>query len=158
MVLKLIIGSQRQFNVKKYIFNNKNIKKIFIDKNGDLLKKAIFLQKDLSRSLKFFADHGFESFYDSVLTNKLVKSISVNGGIINHQDFKNYQIRLRKPIEFKINNSTINSANLPSSGGLILKQILKILESFSNSSKFKTEFNHLFIESMKLAYQDRAFF
>ena len=144
---------------KNYILSDKNIKKLFVDKNGDLLKKGDqFLQKDLSRSLQFFADHGFESFYDSVLTDKLVKSIKVNGGIINHQDFKNYQIRLRKPIEFKINNSTINSANLPSSGGLILKQILKILESFSNSSKFKTEFNHLFIESMKLAYQDRAFY
>jgi len=144
---------------KKYILSNKNIKKLFVDKNGDLLKKGdLFVQKDLSRSLRFFADHGFESFYDSALTNKLVKSIKVNGGIINHQDFKNYQIRLRKPIEFNINKSTINSANLPSSGGLILKQILKILESFSNSPKFKTEFNHLFIESMKLAYQDRAFF
>ena len=90
MVLKLIIGSKRLFNVKKkYILSNKNIKKLFIDKNGDLLKKGdLFLQKDLSRSLQFFADHGFESFYDSVLTNKLVKSIKVNGGIINHEDFK----------------------------------------------------------------------
>ena len=35
---------------------------------------------------------------------------------------------------------------------------MKILESFSNESKFETEFNHLFIEAMKLAYQDRAFF
>ena len=95
------------------------------------------MQKDLSRSLQFFSDHGFESFYDSVLTDKLVKSIKVNGGIINHQDFKNYQIRLRKPIEFKINNSTINSANLPSSGGLILKQILKILESFLTRQNLK---------------------
>ena len=93
-----------------------------------------------------------------MLTNKLVKSIKCQWGILNHQDFKDYQIKLRKPIEFKINKSTINSANLPSSGGLILKQILKILESFSNESKFETEFNHLFIESMKLAYQDRAFF
>ena len=109
--------------------------------------------------MQFFADNGFGSFYDSVLTNKLVQSIIANGGILNYQDFKSYQIKLRKPIEFKkINKSTINSANLPSSGGLILKQILKILESFSNESKFETEFNHLFIESMKLAYQDRAFF
>ena len=144
---------------KNHIFNNKNMKKIFIDRNGDLLDKGdLFLQKDLSGTLQFFADHGFDSFYDSSLTNKLVQSINVNGGILNHQDFKSYQIKLRKPIEFKINKSTINSANLPSSGGLILKQILKILESFSNESKFETEFNHLFIEAMKLAYQDRAFF
>ena len=144
---------------KNYIFNNKNIKKLFIDRNGDLLENgALFIQKDLSSTLQFFADHGFDSFYDSVLTNKLVQSISANGGILDHEDFRSYQIKLRKPIEFKINKSTINSANLPSSGGLILKQILKILESFSNEPKFETEFNHLFVESMKLAYQDRAFF
>ena len=67
MVLKLIIDLQKLFKRKKnYIFNNKNIKKIFIDRNGDLLEKGdLFLQKDLSGTLQFFADHGFDSFYDS---------------------------------------------------------------------------------------------
>ena len=96
------------------------ILKLFIDRNGDLLDKgALFIQKDLSSTLQFFADYGFDSFYDSVLTNKLVQSIIANGGILDYEDFKNYQIKLRKPIEFKINKSTINSVNLPSSGGLI---------------------------------------
>ena len=109
------------------------MKKIFIDRNGDLLDKGdLFLQKDLSGTLQFFADNGFDSFYESSLTNKLVESISANGGILDHEDFKSYQIKLRKPIEFKINKSTINSANLPSSGGLILKQILTGREIYLN--------------------------
>ena len=58
---------------KNYILSDKNIKKLFIDKNGELLETGgLFVQKDLSRTLQFLATHGFASFYDSELTNKLV--------------------------------------------------------------------------------------
>ncbi len=133
--------------------------KIFYKENGDPYEAGeILKQKDLAWSLKQIADHGPDAFYNGAIADRLVSSIKKGGGIITKEDLANYKPVFRKPVKGNYRGYEIYSMPPPSSGGVLVIQMLNILETFplKKSGHNTAGTIHLLVESMKLAFADRS--
>ncbi|MCD6440563.1 MAG: gamma-glutamyltransferase [Candidatus Marinimicrobia bacterium] len=92
---------------------------------GDTLRFS-----DLAVTLKRIAKQGAGEFYRGRTAKRLVKAVRDNGGIIDLWDLQHYEVKERKPIRFTYRGYDIFSMPLPSSGGICLAQILKVVEQF----------------------------
>jgi len=148
-MLKYRIDSLRQSPAAQAIFlQNKQIPTI-----GTLIK-----QTDLAHVLQKLARQGKAGFYQGEIAEKLVKSVQAAGGIWTKADLANYQVKLRQPVQFNYRNMKITSAALPSSGGLVLNEILNILAHYDLDKMDQIQQTHLIVEAMRRAYRDRAEF
>lgn len=119
---------------------------------GDQLR-----QQELAQSLKLISLHGESGFYEGTIANQIVTLMKARGGLINHRDLKDYTAVWADPVKGTFRGYTVLSMPPPSSGGITLLQILKLIEPFDleglglNSAASL----HLLTESMNLAYRDR---
>ena len=116
------------------------------------------VQKDLAETLKRIQKDGKAGFYEGETADLLVKEMKAGGGIITHEDLKNYQAVWRKPTTFEYDDYTISSMPPPSSGGLCLAQILGMIEPFPLHEYGFGDVRsiHLIAEAERRAYADRA--
>jgi gamma-glutamyltranspeptidase/glutathione hydrolase len=124
-------------------------------KAGDTL-----VQKDLANTLKRIRDHGKDGFYKGETARLIVEEMKKANGIISYEDLQNYQAKERTPYVFNYNGNTIVTMPLPSSGGIILQQMLTIIEQRHIAAmKFQTVASvQLMTEAERRAYADRAEF
>ncbi len=125
--------------------------KIFLQSNQPRL-----IQKDLANSLQLIAQHGQEVFYQGELATKLVNGVQEAGGIWQLEDLHQYQIKLRDPIRSSYKDLTLILPPPPTSGGVVLTQILSMLEPYDLSQYTPSQMTHIVVEAMRRAYQDRA--
>ena len=113
---------------------------------------------DLAKTLKQISEHGPAAFYAGEIADSIVATMARRGGIIRRDDLENYSTKWREPINFEFDSFQIFSMPLPSSGGIVMGQILKVLEKydFSSYTAQSTEYIHLFSESARLAFADRS--
>lgn len=122
-------------------------------KKGDLL-----VQKDLANTLKLIRDKGLKGFYEGETAEKIVAEMHRGKGLITLTDLKNYKAIFRKPHIFNYRQHTVIGMPMPSSGGLLLHQMLKMIEPYNISAMgFQTPASvQLMIEAERRAYADRA--
>jgi len=129
--------------------------KLFKDrfKEGDLLKN-----ESLAKTLRLIQTKGSDAFYTGEIANKLSKYILDKGGILTLEDLKLYKPVWRDPIKFNYKNLKIITMGPPSSGGIVLGQILKMLESkdFSNLNHNDEKYIQLLVEAERLSFSDRS--
>jgi gamma-glutamyltranspeptidase/glutathione hydrolase len=118
---------------------------------GYLLK-----QPDLAKTLERIANKGTAGFYEGKFAQKLISGVKSAGGIWSLDDLKNYSIVERKPVVVSYHNMRIVSASLPSSGGIALAGMLKMLDQYNLDKMSDADQKHLTIEIMRRAYRDRA--
>ncbi|MTV17639.1 MULTISPECIES: gamma-glutamyltransferase [Bradyrhizobium] len=116
------------------------------------------IQRDLAGVLTDIAEQGPRGFYQGAVAEKLVSGIRNAGGIFTLEDMKSYQPVIRTPIRGSYRGYDIVSMPQPSSGGVVLLEILNILEGFpmSDMKQGSAATLHVMIEAMKRAYADRA--
>ena len=122
-------------------------------KSGDLL-----IQKELAETLKLIQKLGLKGFYEGRTADLLVAEMKKGNGIITLEDLKNYKVAERKALEFDYKGNQIVSMPLPSSGGILLAQMLKMsgyenLEKYQHNSK---EAVQIMAEAERRAFADRA--
>ncbi len=124
-------------------------------KAGDTL-----IQKDLANTLKRIKDKGQKGFYAGETAALIVDEMQKNGGIISLDDLEKYEAKERIPDVFNYKGNTIVTMPLPSSGGIILQQMLKMIEKRNIAAmKFQTTASvQLMTEVERRAYADRAEF
>jgi len=117
-----------------------------------------FTQPMLFNTLRRIALDTLGGFYTGQTADLIVRTMNKYGGLITHEDLANYAPMWRQPVHFKFDSLDIYSMPPPSSGGVILGQILKIIEPYSmiNYTADSPEYIHLFAEACRLAYADRA--
>lgn len=122
-------------------------------KAGDTL-----VQKDLANTLKRIRDKGAAGFYEGETARLIVAEMQRGKGLITLADLKNYKTKERKPIEFDYKGYTIVSMPPPSSGGVLLAQMLKMVEDRPLAQYgFETVKSvQLMTEAERRAYADRA--
>lgn len=122
-------------------------------KEGDTL-----IQKDLANTLKRIRDKGAAGFYEGETAKMIIAEMKRGGGIITASDLKNYKVRERTPVEFAYKGYSILSMPLPSSGGIILQQILTMISGRNISQKgfLSADAVQLLAEAERRAYADRA--
>ncbi len=135
---------------------NNELQAIFFDQ-GKLPETRFFLrQKDLARTLRLLSILGWAGFYQGEIATKLVNSVQEGGGIWTLLDLEKYQVVERKPVSGEYRGIKITSAPPPSSGGIVLLEILNILAGYPLDKMDSVSRKHLIIEAMRRAYRDRA--
>jgi gamma-glutamyltranspeptidase/glutathione hydrolase len=122
-------------------------------KAGDTL-----IQKELANTLKRIRDLGTKGFYEGATAKLIAAEMAKGKGIISLEDLKNYTAKERKPMEFDYKASHIITMPLPSSGGIILQQVLKMIEKRNiGAMKFQTAASvQLLTEAERRSFADRA--
>jgi gamma-glutamyltranspeptidase/glutathione hydrolase len=132
---------------------------IFLKGNGASLGAGdTLVQSDLAATLEAIATKGPAGFYEGVTAQKLVDAIRADGGIMTLDDLKTYRPVIRTPIRGTYRGHDIVSMPLPSSGGIILVEMLNMLEDLplKEMGPHSADTMHVLVEAMKRAYADRA--
>lgn len=133
--------------------------KIFLNADGGVLRSGQdLLQPDLAASLATIAREGPRAFYDGPIAEKIVASVRAAGGVMTLDDLRGYQPVVRAAVHGTYRDYDIFSMPPPSSGGVVLIEMLNILEGFKLGELPLPAATHNMIEAMKLAYADRAEF
>jgi gamma-glutamyltranspeptidase/glutathione hydrolase len=85
-------------------------------------------QTDLANTLKRIRDHGAPGFYEGETAKLIVEEMKRGAGIISLEDLKNYKAKNREPHSFEYKGYKIVGMPMPSSGGLLLHQMMKMIE------------------------------
>jgi gamma-glutamyltranspeptidase/glutathione hydrolase len=133
-------------------------KKIFT-KNGQSYSEAdTLIQSDLAATLKRIQKSGIQGFYRDANADRISDEMKTHGGLITTEDLENYSSIWREAIQISYRGYTIFSVPPPSSGGVLLAEILNAVENINlealghNSS----DLIHLWTEIEKQAYSDRS--
>jgi gamma-glutamyltranspeptidase/glutathione hydrolase len=116
------------------------------------------VQTDLANTLKRLAERGVDGFYRGETAEKLVEGVRAEGGIWTLDDLAAYEVVEREPITIPFGEYTLLTAPPPSSGGIAIAQILKLIEPFGYFEMDRVDRVHLLAEAMRRAYRDRALY
>ena len=134
-------------------------KKKFLKPDGSFYEPGdVYIQTDLAETLKRIAENGIKGFYEGKTAELIVAEMKKGNGLITLDDLKNYEPRIRKPVQGTYRGYDIYSMSPPSSGGAHIIQILNILEAYPirNLGHNSAKTIHLMAEAMKRAYADRS--
>jgi gamma-glutamyltranspeptidase/glutathione hydrolase len=139
----------------KYSTQTPALVKTNLWKGGDTL-----YQKDLAETLKRIKKNGAKGFYEGETALLIVEEMKRGKGIISLDDLKNYKAVSRQPHVFDYKGYTIVGMPMPSSGGLLVHQMMKMIEGKKIASYgFQSpEAVQLMVEAERRAYADRAQF
>ena len=130
---------------------------------GDLIKN-----EGLGKVLKAIAEHGKDGFYDGEVADAIVDTNQAHGGVISKADLTRAKTAVVKttPLEFTYNGYDIHTSAIPAAGGIVLAEILNMLESYCEDNQttlkeigFGTEeYLHLYALASQLAYADKRYY
>ncbi len=132
---------------------------IFLRNGAPHAVGATLVQKDLARTLRAIRERGAGGFYKGPVAAALIASSRSGKGIITQADLDAYRVRELAPVECDYRGFHVVSAPPPSSGGVVLCQILGVLEAYplGQYGWGSARAVHLEIEAMRRAYVDRNF-
>jgi gamma-glutamyltranspeptidase/glutathione hydrolase len=130
---------------------------IFMAPDGALPTNGMVIrQPELAATLRQLARYGRSGFYARETGRKLVASVREQGGIWTQRDLDEYQVVERTPVIGQYRDARIISAAPPSSGGVVLMQMLKMLDMLGYAELDAAQRRQKAIEVMRRAYRDRA--
>ena len=138
----------------------KLVNKSVIPFDDDFETNEIITYPELAITLKKIMENGRDEFYKGETAEKLVEFVNENGGILSMEDLEIYEAKWRDPITFKYDNLKIISMSPPSSGGICINQIMKMIEPYDltdlghNSIKYVK----LLVEAERRPFADRSHF
>lgn len=127
-------------------------------KNGAWKTGDTLVQKELAQTLRRIGKSGAKGFYEGKTACLIVAEMKKHDGLISKRDLKNYKAKTRSALEFKYKGYTVIGMAPPSSGGIILCQLMKMVENKPLASYgFQTTKSvQLMIEAERRAFADRS--
>jgi gamma-glutamyltranspeptidase / glutathione hydrolase len=131
---------------------------IYFREDRPLHEGELLVQKDLTRTLQEIAAHGKDAFYQGRVAKALVEEMHVRGGLITQEDLDRYRVVYRPPVTGTFRGNEIHSMPPPSSGGVLILQMLHVLDGFPlpQFGFHSPKEIHVLTETMRLAFRDRA--
>lgn len=146
---------------------NSAIRQIFLPQGKPPEIGETLIQTDLAKTLSAIAQDP-RSFYTGSIATAIAQDMATNGGIVTQQDLQQYRPIWRAPVcgnvQFANRTARVCSMPPPSSGGVHLLQMLNLLSGSIGGASLKTlgwhhpDALHWMVESMRIAYADRAQF
>lgn len=120
---------------------------------GDTLR-----QRDLGQTLRRIIDNGREGFYKGATATLILNEMGKQRGLITAADLENYRSVWRRPLEFDWKDLHLITMPPPSSGGLLLQQMLGMVADYpiATYGHHSVAAVHLMAEAERRAYADRA--
>ncbi|WP_285414697.1 gamma-glutamyltransferase [Variovorax sp. efr-133-TYG-130] len=130
---------------------------IFLNKGEPYKVGDKLVQKDLAKTLREISAKGTDGFYKGWVGNAIVASSQGGKGLITQADLDQYKTRELAPVECDYRGYRVVSAPPPSSGGVIICEMLNILEGYplKDLGYHSAQAVHYQIEAMRHAYVDR---
>src|SRR5690606_26745574 len=129
---------------------------IFVDRGRVPGEGHVVRQPDLARTLERIAAEGAAGFYRGEVAQRLVEGVRAAGGIWTLEDLAQYRVVEREPVRGRYRGARIVTAPPPSAGGVMVLEILGMLERYDVGKLPFVERTHLVIEAMRRAYGDRT--
>ncbi len=151
-------GDARALNYNREVFENINGEKTAYITDTEWKAGDLFIQKDLALTFKRIRDKKRDGFYGGETASLLVAEMEHGGGLITSEDLDDYHAVWRMPVEGVYKGIRIISMAPPSSGGIALLQLLKMVEPYSIDRWGWNDYRtiHVMAEAEKLVYADRA--
>jgi gamma-glutamyltranspeptidase/glutathione hydrolase len=133
-------------------------RRIFL-RNGDYYQEGdILIQKDLAATLRLVAERGAPGFYQGAVARLVAEEMRRGGGRVTAKDMRSYRAVEREPVAGTYRGHTVVSMGPPSSGGVILLEMLNMVEpeDLSAMGHNSSAYLHQLAEVMKRAFADRA--
>jgi gamma-glutamyltranspeptidase/glutathione hydrolase len=134
---------------------------IFLTLDGQVPRLGtMIIQENLAKTLEIIASEGKKGFYSGKIADLIIKTVRSKRGILSHKDLRDYRMVERVPVSSNYKGLNIFSMPPPSSGGIHIIQILKMLEPYQlkNLGPQTTASVNLIANSMQRAFQDRALY
>lgn len=130
---------------------------IFLNKGEPFTAGQKIVQKDLAKTLKAISAKGTDGFYKGPVGAAIVASSQAGKGILTQADLDQYQTRELAPVECDYRGYKVISAPPPSSGGVVICEMLNVLEGYDlkGLGYHSAQAVHYQIEAMRHAYVDR---
>ncbi|HJY85166.1 MAG TPA: gamma-glutamyltransferase [Candidatus Binatia bacterium] len=131
---------------------------IYFREDRPLREGELLVQKDLARTLREIAAKGKDTFYQGRVAKALVEEMRVRGGLITQEDLDRYRVLYRPPVTGTFRGAEIHAMPPPSSGGVLILQMLNVLDGFplQQFGFHSPKAIHVLTETMRLAFRDRA--
>jgi gamma-glutamyltranspeptidase/glutathione hydrolase len=132
--------------------------KIFFKNGRPLQQGDRLVQPRLARSLQLISDRGADAaFYHGPIGVAIAAASRAGGGILTVADFQHYRVRELPPVECDYRGFHLISAPPPSSGGVMICEILQILQAYDLSKMgfHSADEVHYLVEAMRRAFADR---
>ncbi|MEJ7847674.1 MAG: gamma-glutamyltransferase [Pyrinomonadaceae bacterium] len=150
-----LLGAYKE-HLSKYPDSNR----IFLN-NGKYFKEGdLFKQPELAQTLSRVGTIGAKEFYTGKTAQLIAADMKVNNGLITLEDLKKYEAKERTPLRGTYRGYEILTMPPPSSGGIVLLQVLKMLEGYdvklmghNSAAKYQ-----VLIEASRRSFADRAEF
>ncbi|HUC99864.1 MAG TPA: gamma-glutamyltransferase, partial [Candidatus Polarisedimenticolaceae bacterium] len=145
---------RQQGSIKKF----PDLGRIYMPNDEVPAEGELIRQPELGETLKAIASQGPNAFYQGWIGDAIVETIKREGGVLTGEDLKNYRPVWREPLIGNYRQRTVISMPPPSSGGVAILQMLKVLEGYQLSALAHNSatYLHLITETMKHAFADRA--
>lgn len=130
---------------------------IFLNKGEPFEVGQRLVQKNLAKTLRLIAQKGEAGFYTGPVAKTIATSSRAGNGIVTREDLAQYRTRELAPVECDYRGVHIVSAPPPSSGGVVVCEILNVLEGYplKELGYGAAQGVHYQIEAMRHAYMDR---
>ena len=156
----VVITKKQEERIKKFqsVFTEVNPNGTVFDgvwKENDTLKYPA-----LAKTLKAIMNNGRDEFYKGETAKTFVQFMQDNGGIITEEDLSKYEAQWRTPVTFEYDNLKVISMSPPSSGGVCLAQIMKMIEPYDIDKYGLNSLKSIQVitEAERRAYADRSYF
>jgi len=156
----IIVTKKQRDKIRSHIkyFKLVNKEKILFQEEinvGDTLRFP-----NLANTLDRIMKKGKDEFYKGETARKLVDFIKDNNGIISLKDLELYEAIWRDPIEFEYDNLKVISMSPPSSGGICLEQIMKMIEPYdiNDLAHNSLDYIKILVEAERRSFADRSYY
>ncbi len=142
---------------QKTLQQNPAARRIFTHNGKPLQIGETLIQKDLAKTLQAIAQDP-QSFYQGWIAQTIAQDMKANGGLLTLQDLQRYRPIWREPVCGSFRMARVCSMPPPSSGGVHLLQMLNMIgdTDLKGWGWHSPDALHLLIETMRIAYADRA--
>ncbi len=143
---------------RKLLESQPETRRIYLREGTPYHEGEVFKQPDLAHTLRLIQERGPEAFYRGEIARQIVAEMERGGGLITADDLASYVAKLREPVRGQYRGYEIVSMGSPSSGGIILVEMLNMMERFPLGSlgMMSSDELHLKCEVMRRAFADRA--
>lgn len=144
---------------RSLLLNDPEAAKTFFTSEGKTpLLGTIIYQENLAKTLETIADKGADGFYQGPVADSIIRTIKKKRGLLTYRDLRTYKMVERIPVTGVYKGLKIYSMPPPSSGGIHVIQILKMLEphNLKEMGPQSTNAVHLTANAMQRAFVDRA--
>ena len=132
-------------------------RRLYFDADGNLKRPGERLENsDMARSLQRIAEGGADLFYSGEMAEEMTADIQANDGLLSRDDLAGYETVRCDPLWGSYRGHRVSTSN-PPGGGIMLIEMLNILEAFDLKAMGHNtpEYIRTVSEAMKIATIDK---